>query len=443
LTHLARVVTSSIVLLMLGFAGLLAVVGLSYVLAERSRTGLEASIVSREISVAADRLRAAVQAAESSQRGYLLTRNQIYLAPFGTARAEAEESLGRLAQLLASDVEGAPAFARLSLLIDEKFDEMDRTINLQRDRQYEEALREIQSDRGKALMDEANVFMSSIVRRADRALTGEMQRQADSLSLLRQVTIGVAGLVVIVVASVISMLWSFGRRLTQAKAQVDTLNNDLERRVELRTRELASARDRAELLMREVNHRVSNSLSIVASLLSMQARHQPDEQARKILNDTQARIAAVALVHRKLYTSGDVRVVDVGEFLATLLAQLERSLRDAGSTATVRHELASVNLSTDKSVTLGIVVSELVTNAFKYAYPQREGEIRVNFRRLDGDEGELLVEDDGIGIGDGHAPRGTGLGSKLVQAMAGSLGGSIEYRDRTPGTSVRLVMPLA
>jgi two-component sensor histidine kinase/CHASE3 domain sensor protein len=442
MTHLARVVTSSLVLLSLGFAGLLAIVVMTYLVADRARTGLVVAVEAREIRIAVEAAGSAMLAAESSQRGYLLTGNEIYLAPYDSARARAFESLERLTALL-TEPGDQPAVERLTALVRQKFADIELTIELQRQGLRDQMLAQVDTNRGKALMDEANLFISSISRSRDNIVADSLAEQRRSLSLLRIITAAVAVLVVIVVAIVIAMLWNFGKRLNRAKREVETLNQGLETRVRHRTAELEAERDRAELLMREVNHRVSNSLSIVASLLSMQARHQSDEQSRKILTDTQARIAAVALVHRKLYTSGDVRFVDVAEFLASLLAQLERSLRDAGSTASLRHDLASVNLGTDKTVTLGIVVSELVTNAFKYAYPDAEGVIRVTFRPTGDGRAELLVEDEGVGIDDGKAPRGTGLGSKLVQAMASSLGGTVEYRRRTPGTAVCLTFPLA
>jgi two-component sensor histidine kinase len=91
---------------------------------------------------------------------------------------------------------------------------------------------------------------------------------------------------------------------------------------------------------------------------------------------------------------------------------------------------------------LGIILTEWVTNAFRYAYPSGVGEIRVRlFYQGDG-LAQVSVEDDGVGFAATAAPQGTGLGSKLVTAMAASLGGTVEYLNRNPGTEARMVLPL-
>ena len=99
-----------------------------------------------------------------------------------------------------------------------------------------------------------------------------------------------------------------------------------------------------------------------------------------------------------------------------------------------------MKLTTDESVSLGVIATEWVTNAFKYAYPRGPGEIRVSLKRLDQARAELLVEDDGVGRRAGERPAGTGLGTRLVNAMAAGIGAQVEYLDRSPGTTARLVI---
>jgi two-component sensor histidine kinase len=206
--------------------------------------------------------------------------------------------------------------------------------------------------------------------------------------------------------------------------------------------EIRVARDRAELLLAEVHHRVANSLQLVVSLVGLQANAITDKAAKDALAETQARIHAIASVHKRLFSSVDVRAVALSDYLGSLLDQLEASMRSEGLGASLSHNLEPLTLGPDASVGLGIVLTEWVTNAFKYAYPGRSGEVRVSLRRLGDGQGELLVEDDGVGRAHAAPARGTGLGSRIVKAMASTMGAEISYGNRLPGTAARLIFPL-
>jgi two-component sensor histidine kinase/CheY-like chemotaxis protein len=199
-------------------------------------------------------------------------------------------------------------------------------------------------------------------------------------------------------------------------------------------REVREARDRAEVLLHEVNHRVANSLALVASLVAMQAKSVGDPAVRTVLGEIQGRISAIAGVHRRLYTSQDVRSVEISEYLASLLHDLEATLKEAGHAATVRLAADPVEVPTDKAVSIGVMVTELVTNAFKYAYPNDQtGEIRVGLRRIEPDKLRLTVQDDGVGWNGQGPVQGTGFGSRIINALAKQLGSAVVYADAAAG----------
>lgn len=216
----------------------------------------------------------------------------------------------------------------------------------------------------------------------------------------------------------------------------------LKREHEEAQEQIRLARDRAEAMLREVNHRVGNSLQLVSSFMSLQLRHLTDEGARAALRESQARIEAVAHVHRRLYTSGDMVSVALDEYLEGLIDELSKSLGPDGSSPRIVLEAAPMRVSPDQAVSLGVVVTELVTNAAKYAYtPGEAGEIRV-ILKADGDDRALLtVEDDGPGMGDGK-PKGTGLGGKIVSAMAAGLRSAVEFDPSHKGVRARLAFDL-
>ncbi|WP_246734780.1 sensor histidine kinase [Chelativorans sp. ZYF759] len=217
----------------------------------------------------------------------------------------------------------------------------------------------------------------------------------------------------------------------------------LQRAKEQAEAEVRTARDRAELLLTEVNHRVANSLALVAALVRMQSGAIQDPSAKGVLAETEARISAIAGLHRKLYTSDDVRSVALDEYLSGLVAELDNSMRAAGHRMRTALHLETLHVPPDKAVSVGMIVTELLTNAYKYAYPKgSEGEVRVIVRRETHTEAELLVEDDGIGWSGEGKPQGTGLGTRIVRSMAVTLGSEIIYLTDRPGTRVSLKLPI-
>ncbi len=278
----------------------------------------------------------------------------------------------------------------------------------------------------------------ALSERTDERLTSGLAQQRLNASWLRWVS-SIGGLVIILVVSgVILTIYRYTREVAQTRDEVQSLNATLEQRVKDRTVDLASARDKAEVLLAEVNHRVANSLAMVSSLVRLQSRTMTDKVAQDALKETQARIDAIASVHKSLYSSGDARFVDFDEYLSSLLGNIETAMRDEGHGASLRYNLDALRLRPDTSVNLGVIATELVTNAFKYAYPNRSGEVRVRLTRLSGDQAELVVEDDGVGRGAGAPAKGTGLGTRIVNAMARTIGADVEYFARDPGYGARL-----
>jgi two-component sensor histidine kinase len=420
---------------------LLVIVVMTIWLSLRAQVSFNDVIEARDTRGSAVELRNAVQTAEASQRGFLVTGNEIYLAPFNTAKAVAQRELDTLKRSLVP-YQSAEVIARLTALIGEKFSEMDQTIALKNDRRDTETLAIFRTNRGKALMDEANVFLSGIIRAADDRLTAGVDEQRTNATMLRWVSIVSGVVIVLVVGGVIVTIARYTREVAQARDEVRALNTGLEGRVTERTADLARARDRAEVLLAEVNHRVANSLSLVASFVKLQSNAVKEQAAKDALAETQARIYAVSLVHKRLYSSGDVRFVALDEYLSGLLDHLETSMRGEGLGASLRYDLEPLKLQTDASVNLGVVVTEWVTNAFKYAYPDRRGEVRVRLKRLSDGQVELVVEDDGVGRNDEQTAKGTGLGTRIVKAVALTMGAHIEYLTRQPGSAARLLFPL-
>lgn len=203
--------------------------------------------------------------------------------------------------------------------------------------------------------------------------------------------------------------------------------------------QLRESNARLQTLFQEVNHRVANSLQLVSAFVHMQSRALKDEGAKAALEDTQRRVAAIAQVHKRLYTSASVESVEMAGYLTSLVEELGETWSTPAAPRAIRLDADPLRLATDRAVAVGVIVTELVTNACKYAYgAQASGEVRVSLHG-EGDTGfRLSVEDDGCGMPVSGAIKGTGLGSRLIGAMATTLKASFVYEPAMPG--VRAVL---
>lgn len=225
--------------------------------------------------------------------------------------------------------------------------------------------------------------------------------------------------------------------------ELSVANAQLRAAKERADEEVRRGKERAEALLAEVNHRVANSLALVASLLRLQISNSKSEEVKNELAETQARITAIAGMHRSLYTSDDVSRVELDRYLATLTAELSGSLQNPEKPLDLILDADPISITADRAVSVGMIVTELVTNAFKYAYPDRSGgEVRVRLKRTGENEALLRVEDDGIGIQPGSAPSGTGLGSRIVKSMAATLGPGLSHLETPNGTIVEVPMQI-
>lgn len=184
----------------------------------------------------------------------------------------------------------------------------------------------------------------------------------------------------------------------------------------------------------EINHRIANSLQLLSAMVSVEARAIEDPAALAALDMTQRRIGAIASVHRHLYRTHETAILDLGAYLTEIGSDLEAGCASRTIDRRVVVQAAHVAVTAEDATAIGIIVSELVSNACKYAYaPDAPGDVRITLRHLPLRGYVLEVEDRGRGL-DGAAIRGTGLGSRLIHMMAARLGGSHDYHDALPGT---------
>jgi two-component sensor histidine kinase len=220
------------------------------------------------------------------------------------------------------------------------------------------------------------------------------------------------------------------------QAAIRKARDDAEAEVHASRDRYAALAAEREVLLREVNHRVGNSLQIIASLLHLQANSSTEDDVKAALTNAMGRVAAVAQVHRRLYTSHDLKSVLLNQYLDALLEDLRRSAEgNRMSRLTLRAE--PVEIDPDRAVAIGIIVNELVMNAVKYAYPNGAGPIHIELN-AQGDDLVLSIADDGVGLNVKSNPRSTGMGQRIVTAMASKLDASVERDPDHAGTRIVL-----
>jgi two-component sensor histidine kinase len=220
------------------------------------------------------------------------------------------------------------------------------------------------------------------------------------------------------------------------QAAIQKARDDAEAEVHASRDRYAALAAEREVLLREVNHRVGNSLQIIASLLHLQANSSTEDDVKAALTNAMGRVAAVAQVHRRLYTSHDLKSVLLNQYLDALLEDLRRSAEgNRMSRLTLRSE--PIEIDPDRAVAIGIIVNELVMNAVKYAYPDGAGPIDVSLT-AQGDDLVLSIADQGVGLTARTDPRSTGMGQRIVTAMASKLDASVERDPGHAGTKIVL-----
>jgi two-component sensor histidine kinase/CHASE3 domain sensor protein len=401
-----------------------------------------------EVRKQARELMLAIVDAETGQRGYIISRDQAYLAPYNAA-------IGRLSstyEALVGLVRNSPSqLAQLESIVpdlDAKRAEMAGTVELMGEGRVSDAVAMVRSDTGLELMDRLRTVMRAFIADSDQRL---VVRNAE-IAAYRQ-WLFVATLVAMGGAALLALgLFARSQRkvsvLAEERSHLRSQNEELEAHVRERTREAEDARAHAErerarleTLLQDTNHRIGNSLATVSSLLGLQLARSKSDEVKHALEAAQNRVQAIASAHRRLRLGADLETTDAAEFLDDVIDDIAATL-PAGKTIRFSTDIEPMVLPARDATTIGIVVSELVTNALKHAFTSRnEGAINVHFRRIDSVP-VLTVEDDGGGMGEGDATQ-SGLGALIIKQLARQFGGEEpDYRAREGGgTAVSVALP--
>lgn len=212
--------------------------------------------------------------------------------------------------------------------------------------------------------------------------------------------------------------------------------------------QISKQADQLKTLMQELHHRVKNNLSIISSLLRLQSSRLQDKGAAQAVLDGQLRVEAMALIHHRLYQGTDVSRLNMQDYIGELARELMRAYDFTSEAVDLELNVMPLQLDVDVAIPVGLILNELLTNAFKYAYRSVERPyLLVNFNTVnDGVDAEgrlslrLIVQDNGPGIDTQLWGRGNSFGHRLIVSLSRQLGGTITV-DGQRGTRFELFIP--
>lgn len=214
-------------------------------------------------------------------------------------------------------------------------------------------------------------------------------------------------------------------------------NVRLEEVIEERTSEIRAQKEtiekalaERESLLKEIHHRVKNNLQIIASLLYLQSGKFEDEDFKRVLEEGQGRVRSMALIHQKLYENDDLKSIPFGEYLVELIAEIKASFGQEMADIQINIESEEINFDVETAVPLGLIVNELATNAFKYAFfGSNKGSFSISLRKYE-NQYVLKISDNGRGIPDEIDIKKTkSLGLRLVKMLSVQLEGQYEFQS--------------
>ena len=407
---------SNAALLLLMSGAMLALIYLVYQTLEAERAERDQAQLTSEVIEELQRVHTAALNGETGQRGYLITLDRRYLRAYQTGSEQMDPALRRLRELLGDD-----ATTRQLELLDQidalsraKFDELEESVILLEDGRLLDARRQILTDEGQETME-----------RLLRAL-GEMEDiERRILSEQRMDTALIEGRVLPLLGALIFLLLLaifFGSRLVSRTARAEA--------EAAQAAAIGEARDRADLLARELNHRVKNLFAVVLAIIQMSARDKPE--AKEVSEAISQRV-------RALLTAHEVSQGELDRELASVEALVETSLapyRSAKQRAIISGP--EILLPAKRITPLGLVLHELTTNAVKYGAWKTDGIIDVSWDRKDG-KIELVWKESG---GDTfNEPQRKGFGSLLMEGAARQFGGKVKREFVDGGLIVTITAP--
>jgi two-component sensor histidine kinase len=190
---------------------------------------------------------------------------------------------------------------------------------------------------------------------------------------------------------------------------------------------LAKQNKEKEFLLKEIHHRVKNNLEVVSSLLSLQSGQSNSKEVQDLMQENQNRVQSMSMIHQKLYQGDNLATIEMKDYFINL-GNYTLDVFNAREKISIDYNMDKLEIDVDIAVPIGLIVNELLTNAFKYAFPDnRDGRISISLIR-DGQKLNLQVSDNGIGKSTSYSLHESGFGTKLVELLTIQLDGRMTQK---------------
>ncbi|MGO9016148.1 MAG: sensor histidine kinase, partial [Dissulfurispiraceae bacterium] len=222
-------------------------------------------------------------------------------------------------------------------------------------------------------------------------------------------------------------------RIEERTAALNAANTALTVEISVRKKaeqQIKQSLKEKETLLREIHHRVKNNMAVVSSLLSLEAKKIKDATVRALFEESQQRIRSIALVHERLYQTKDLSAINFEGYIKSIIAEIISLYRIDTSAITTEINIGGIELDLESAVPCGLIINELLTNAFKHAFPNNGGGlISINFAETDGAH-TLTIKDNGVGLPEGFDYKEANtLGLQLVKVLTRQLKGTLQIKS--------------
>ena len=466
-------VRSTLLFLLIGTAILIGIIVATLGLVERTRTTFDYILQERNIRRMAANLMQKLTDAETGQRGFVITRDELFLQPYEGAATEIRDDVEALAQALRDRPVKAEQMDELRGKVRDKLDEMGQAINLVRSGEQDEAVELVQSDVGRELMDDIRQMLDSFKELSDANVDSGTEAQIAATQQLQWITVGGGIAIVAVMGGALLVVAQHVRALAASRREVEVLNQGLEARVAERTEDLMQANQEIQRFAYIVTHDLRAPLvnimgftaELDASLKALQAYVLNDGKPISEEQIREARLAAAedlpeaigfirsstkkmdGLINAILKISRDGRrqlkpeIVELQPMLETITASVYHQISE--SDGTIDLEIKAPRLTTDR-LSVEQILGNLFDNAIKYKHPERPLTLTVRTAPEGRHMVRIEVEDNGRGIAEQDHERifelfrrsgqqdqsGEGIGLAHVRSLARNLGGEITVQSR-------------